>query len=74
MKTTILKSLVILLITCTTAFAGTSSGEVGDLLMRAFVGFFVAILMIQIIPAAIVFVSMIKGVFTSNPDVQTKGE
>jgi hypothetical protein len=69
MKTNMIKTLIALFTAgATSAFASTSgvAGEGSGLLVWAFVGFAVMVVMLQAVPALILFVSMLRGLFSSS--------
>lgn len=69
MKTTIVKWAIALAgAGATTAFAATTgiAGEGSGPLVWAFIGFGVMVIMLQAVPALILFASMLKGLFTSS--------
>lgn len=72
MKT--LRTLVTVLISsATTAFAatGAQSQEYG-ILVYFFIGFFALIIVSQLVPALILFIGMVRGVFSSSEEVSVK--
>jgi len=69
MKTTIIKSVIALLgAGAASAFAATSGagGEGSSPLTWLFIGFGVMVIMLQAVPALILFVSMLKGLFAAS--------
>ena len=69
MKTTIIKSAIALLgAGAASAFAATSGtvGEGSGPLIWAFIGFGVMVIMLQAVPALILFASMLKGLFADS--------
>jgi len=69
MKTNMIKTLIALVVAgATSAFAATSgSADAGSgALVWAFLGFTVFVVMLQAVPALILFVSMLRGLFSSS--------
>jgi hypothetical protein len=69
MKTNMIKTLVALFVAgAASAFAATSgvAGEGSGLLIWVFLGFTVLVVMLQAIPALILFVSMLRGLFSPS--------
>ena len=67
MKTNIIKIVIALSAACAaSAFAATTgaAGEGSGPLVWFFIGFGVLVVMLQAVPAVILFVSMLKGVFS----------
>ena len=55
------------------AYAATSAQSEGaGILTYFFIGFFALIIVSQLVPAMILFVGMVKGLFTSAEKVSTK--
>jgi hypothetical protein len=72
MKTNIIKTVITLLGACgASAFAATTgtAGEGSGQLVWFFIGFGVLVIMLQAVPAVILFVSMLRGLF-SAPEKQ----
>ena len=69
MHTIVFKLRVPLLVgTATSAFAASTAGLAGhSMLVWFFIGFGAMILMFQAAPAMIMFCSMLKGLFSTNP-------
>jgi len=68
MKTNMIKTLIALVAAgATSAFAATSgvAGEGSGPLVWVFLGFTVLVVMLQAVPALILFVSMLRGLFSS---------
>lgn len=68
MKTNMIKTLIALFVAgATSAFAATSgaAGEGSGPQVWAFLGFAVMVVMLQAVPALILFVSMLRGLFSS---------
>lgn len=68
MKTNIIKTIIALLGACAaSAFATTTgtSGEGSGPLVWFFIGFGVLAIMLQAVPAMILFVSMLRGLFSA---------
>ncbi|MBV5340348.1 MAG: hypothetical protein J0665_12485 [Deltaproteobacteria bacterium] len=69
MKTNIIKMVIALLGACTaTAYAATTETIVGGNgpLIWLFIGFGVLVVMLQLVPALILFVSMLRGLFSAS--------
>ncbi len=69
MKTNIIKIVIALLGACAAAsFAATSdvAGEGSGPLVWIFLGFGVLVVMLQAVPALILFVSMLRGLFSAS--------
>ena len=70
MRRTLLNSMAIVLATATTALAaGEESG--GNWIWMAFLGFGALIVVGQLIPAVMLFGSMVKGIFTAVTEKNT---
>lgn len=68
MKTNILKTAIALVTaSASSAFAATNgaAGEGNGLLVWIFIGFMVLVIMIQAVPAIVMFASMLKGLFST---------
>jgi len=64
MKTTLRNTLIALLTFSSTAFAaGSTSASGGGLLLSLFIGFFALIIVCQLVPATIMLVGTLKGLF-----------
>jgi len=69
MKTNIIKMVIALLGACTaTAFATTTGSAVDGSgpLVWFFIGFGVVVVMLQLVPAVILFITMLKGLFAAS--------
>ncbi|MFO7765600.1 MAG: hypothetical protein R6V33_04145 [Pelovirga sp.] len=64
MKTTLRNTLIALLTFSSSAFAasGTGAGE-GGLLVALFIGFFALIIVFQLVPATLMMVGVLRGLF-----------
>lgn len=71
MKTALRTVLAILGCTASAFASGGATPEDGGLLTTLFVGFGVCIFVFQLIPAALLFVSMIKGLFSAEQEKAT---
>lgn len=68
MKTTITKMVIALLGACAAAAFAATTGTVGEgsgPLVWFFIGFGVLVIMLQAVPAVILFVSMLRGLFSA---------
>lgn len=77
MKTTITKIVIALIgAVAATAFAATTGVGAGEsgLLVWSFIGFGVTVIMIQAVPAMILFASMLKGIFSHSDKEITVGK
>ena len=64
MKTTLRNTLIALITFSTPAFAAaSSSASGGGLLLSLFIGFFALIIVCQLVPATIMLVGILKGLF-----------
>ncbi|MDX2493607.1 MAG: hypothetical protein QNK27_01445 [Desulfuromusa sp.] len=64
MKNTLRNTLIALITFSSSAFAaGTTSASGGGLLISLFVGFFALIIVCQLVPATIMLVGILKGLF-----------
>ncbi len=64
MKKTLRNTLIALIAFSTTAFAASNSGAgEGSLLLSLFIGFFALIVVFQLVPAVIMLIGMLRGVF-----------
>jgi hypothetical protein len=69
---TALRTVVAIVGGTASAFAsGSATPEDGGLLTTLFVGFGVCIFVFQLIPAAILFAAMIRGLFSASPEKAT---
>jgi len=67
MKNTLRNTLIALFTFSSSAFAaGTTSASGGGLLLSLFVGFFALIIVCQLVPATIMLVGMLKGLFSRD--------
>lgn len=69
MKKTLRNALVALLICSSSAFAASTAAANtdGGMLVALFIGFFALIVVFQLIPAAMMFIGMIKTLFSGKP-------
>ncbi|WP_020676589.1 hypothetical protein [Geopsychrobacter electrodiphilus] len=68
MKNIIRNTLVVLASFSTITYAAADAGSGGgSFLLTLFLGFFALIIVLQLIPAAMLFVGMLKGLFIHNP-------
>jgi len=64
MKNTLRNTLIALITLSSSAFAsGSSSASGGSLLLSLFIGFFALIVVFQLVPATIMLVGILKGLF-----------
>ena len=64
MKNLIRNTLMALTAMTTPAFSATGAGDQGSsFLLTLFIGFFALIIVFQLVPAVLLFVGMIKGLF-----------
>ena len=64
MKNTLRNTLIALTTFSTTAFAAGSAGAgEGSLLLSLFIGFFALIVVFQLVPATIMLIGMLRGLF-----------
>lgn len=71
MKNMILHILVALTCFSTSAYAAQESAvEGGSFLLTLFIGFFALIIVFQLVPATILFISMLRGLFVSESKVE----
>lgn len=67
MKAIVRNSLIALFTFSTAAFAANGAGDTeGGLLLSLFIGFFALVLVFQIVPAFLLFVGMIRGLFSQD--------
>ncbi len=52
--------------------APASSGQGGSLLLTLFIGFFALIVVFQLVPACLLFVGILKGLFAKKHTVEQK--
>ena len=70
MKNTLRNALIALITFSSSAFAaGSAADSGGGLLITLFVGFFALILAFQVVPAALMFIGMVKGLFSGKTQV-----
>ena len=74
MKTTLRNALIALLTFSSSAFAaGAGAGE-GSLLVSLFLGFFAIIIVFQLVPATLMMVGVLRGLFGRDREaVKVKG-
>ncbi len=66
MKNTLRNTLIALFTFSSSAFAaGTTSASGGGLLISLFIGFFALIIVCQLVPATIMLIGVLKGLFGS---------
>ncbi|MCK4502769.1 MAG: hypothetical protein KAU22_07010 [Desulfuromonadales bacterium] len=64
MKTTLRNTLIALVTFSSSAFAaGSGAASGGGLLMSLFIGFFALIIVCQLVPATIMLIGVLKGLF-----------
>ena len=54
------------------ASASASADKGGSLLLTLFIGFFALIVVFQLVPACLLFVGILKGLFSKKQDVEQK--
>ena len=54
------------------AFAAAPADKGGSLLLTLFIGFFALIVVFQLVPACLLFVGIVKGLFSKKQEVQHK--
>ena len=70
MKNTLRNALIALVTFSAPAFAaGSAADSGGGLLLTLFIGFFAVILVFQVVPAALMFIGMVKGLFSGKVQV-----
>lgn len=52
------------------AFAAAPAKEGGSLLLTLFIGFFALIVVFQLVPACLLFVGIVKGLFARKHDIK----
>jgi hypothetical protein len=72
MKTMKLLATMMICSTSTAYAANSAQSEGAGILTYFFIGFFALIIVSQLVPAMILFVGMIKGLFTSQEKTSTK--
>ncbi|WP_303721561.1 hypothetical protein [Malonomonas rubra] len=71
MKNVIRNTLVALFGFSTSALAAADAGsEGGSFLLTLFIGFFALIIVFQLVPATILFIGMLKGLFVRDHKVE----
>jgi hypothetical protein len=71
MKNIIRNTLVIFSCFASSAFAAAETGtEGGSFLLTLFIGFFALIVVFQLVPAVILFVGMLKGLFAREHKIE----
>ena len=69
MKNTLRNALIALVTFSSSAFAsGSAAGGGGSFMLTLFVGFFALILVFQVVPAALMFIGMVKGLFSAKTE------
>ena len=64
MKKTVRNTLIALITFSSTAFAaGSAAAGEGSLLLALFIGFFALIVVFQLVPATLMLIGMLRGVF-----------
>lgn len=53
-------------------FAAAPADKGGSLLLTLFIGFFALIVVFQLVPACLLFVGIVKGLFSKKQDVEQK--
>ena len=72
MKNTLRNTLIALITFSSSAFAaGNNSASGGGLLLSLFIGFFALIIVCQLVPATIMLVGTLKGLFGSDANEVT---
>ena len=67
MKNTVRNTLIALTAFSTSAYAAESAGAgEGSLLLSLFIGFFALIIVFQLVPATIMLIGMLRGLFSSD--------
>ncbi len=66
MKRSIMNGAAILMILAANAFADTGTSDQGGWLWTLFIGFGALIIVFQLVPATVLFGSMLKGLFTAT--------
>jgi hypothetical protein len=66
MKRSFINSTAILMTGAANAFAGSGTSEQGGWLWTLFIGFGALIIVFQLIPATVLFGSMLKGLFSAT--------
>lgn len=75
MKNTLRNTLIALLTASTSAFAAGSVADSGNsFLLTLFIGFFTLIIVFQLVPATLMFIGMVKGLFSSKAQVHHSAE
>ena len=70
MKNTLRNALIALVTFSSSAFAaGPVADSSGSFLITLFVGFFALIVVFQLVPAILMFIGMVKGLFSSKTKV-----
>lgn len=72
-----IRSCMMILIFTTTAVstsvaAAAPADKGGSLLLTLFIGFFALIVVFQLVPACLLFVGILKGLFSKKQDVEQK--
>ncbi len=71
MKSIIRNTLIILSSFSSSAYAAAeASSEGGSFLLTLFIGFFALIIVFQLVPAVILFVGMLKGLFVRDANAE----
>ena len=73
MKNIIRNTLLILSCCSSSAYAAVATGagaEGGSFLLTLFIGFFALIIVFQLVPAVILFVGLLKGLFVRDHEVE----
>jgi len=66
-------TLIVLGYSASTSFAATAEGaQGGSLLLSLFIGFFALIVVFQLVPAVLLFVGIVKGLFSRKHGVEQK--
>ena len=71
MKNTLRNALIALFTFSSSAFAAGATADSGSgLLVTLFVGFFALIVVCQLVPATLMFIGMVKGLFSAKTHVR----
>ncbi len=66
MKNTLRNTLIALITFSSSAYAATEGAGEGSLLLSLFIGFFALIVVFQLVPAVILFVGLVRGLFSKD--------
>jgi len=71
MKTTLRNTLIALFTCSSSAFAAVNTADTdGGLMVSIFIGFFSLIIIFQLVPATLMLIGMLKGIFSRESEVQ----